>query len=155
AFGLTVSPDGALIDAEGRVSDSLFTLGPPRKGTLWETTAVPEIRVQAQQLAERLLVSLEDKRDERRCEAASPIAGGDATVRRLAVLRLADCEEEEAVPALTKALSDTDRDVRLEAVRVLAEFDGPAVVAALLAAIKDSDDTVRSEAADALAEKCD
>lgn len=155
AFGLTVSPDGALIDAEGRVSDSLFTLGPPRKGTLWETTAVPEIRVQAQQLAERLLVSLEDKRDERRCEAASPIADEDATVRRLAVLRLADCEEEEAVPALTKALSDTDRDVRLEAVRVLAEFDGPAVVAALLAAIKDSDDTVRSEAADALAEKCD
>ncbi|WP_084162174.1 HEAT repeat domain-containing protein [Methylocaldum szegediense] len=155
AFGLAVSPDGALIDAEGRVSDSLFTLGPPRKGTLWETTAVPEIRVQAQQLAERLLASFEGKSDERSSEAASPVARGDAGVRRLAVLRLAECEEEEAVPELTKALSDSDRDVRLEAVRVLAEFDGPPVVASLLVAIEDPDDAVRGAAADALAEKCD
>jgi HEAT repeat protein len=155
AFGLEVSPDGALVDAEGRVSDSLFTLGPPRKGTLWETTAVPEIRVQARQLAERLLTSFEGKGDERRCEVASPVAHGDAGVRRLAVLRLAECEEEEAVPALTEALSDVDRDVRLEAVRVLAEFDGPAVVAALFVAIDDPDDTVRVAAADVLAEKCD
>jgi uncharacterized NAD(P)/FAD-binding protein YdhS len=33
----------------------LFTLGPLRRGELWETTAVPEIRVQAQLLAKRLV----------------------------------------------------------------------------------------------------
>jgi len=42
------------IDA-GRVSDRLFTLGPLRKGELWESTAVPELRVQAERLARRLL----------------------------------------------------------------------------------------------------
>jgi uncharacterized NAD(P)/FAD-binding protein YdhS len=33
----------------------LFTLGPPRRGELFETTAVPEIRVQAELLALRLI----------------------------------------------------------------------------------------------------
>jgi uncharacterized NAD(P)/FAD-binding protein YdhS len=31
-----------------------LVVGPPRKGTLWETTAVPEIRSQAATLAQRL-----------------------------------------------------------------------------------------------------
>jgi len=39
--------NGALIDASGRSSTFLFTLGPPRCGDLFETTAVPEIRTQA------------------------------------------------------------------------------------------------------------
>jgi uncharacterized NAD(P)/FAD-binding protein YdhS len=54
-LGLKVDQGGALTDASGQASDHLFTLGPPQKGTLWETTAVPEIRVQAQKLAARLL----------------------------------------------------------------------------------------------------
>jgi len=33
----------------------MFTLGSPRRGDLWESTAVPELRVQAARLAERLL----------------------------------------------------------------------------------------------------
>jgi hypothetical protein len=32
-------------------SSVFFTLGPPRRGELFETTAVPEIRVQAEALA--------------------------------------------------------------------------------------------------------
>src|SRR5262249_2091098 len=56
--GLDVSEDGAIIDASGRPSDKLFALGPARKGLLWESTAVPEIRGQAQGLAERLAARL-------------------------------------------------------------------------------------------------
>ncbi|MEU1338796.1 FAD/NAD(P)-binding protein [Streptomyces sp. NPDC005827] len=47
--------DGRLLDARGRAALPLFTLGAPRRGELWETTAVPEIRVQAAELAQRLL----------------------------------------------------------------------------------------------------
>jgi len=39
-----------VIAADGSVSEVLYTLGTSRKGQLWETTAVPEIRVQAASL---------------------------------------------------------------------------------------------------------
>lgn len=58
-LGLDVDPDGALIDYRGKSSRSLFTIGPTRKGLLWETTAVPEIRQQAEQLAGHLVEVLE------------------------------------------------------------------------------------------------
>jgi uncharacterized NAD(P)/FAD-binding protein YdhS len=35
----------------------IHTLGTALKGTLWETTAIPEIRTQARDLAERLLAN--------------------------------------------------------------------------------------------------
>lgn len=50
--------DGRLVDALGRTARPLFTLGAPRRGELWETTAVPEIRVQAAALARELLAPL-------------------------------------------------------------------------------------------------
>jgi uncharacterized NAD(P)/FAD-binding protein YdhS len=56
-LGLDVDSSGALLDADGFPSSSVFTLGPPKKGVLWETTAVPEIRVQAARLAATLLKS--------------------------------------------------------------------------------------------------
>ncbi len=43
------------IDATGKISAQLYTLGPPKIGYLWETIAVPEVRKQAQELAEELL----------------------------------------------------------------------------------------------------
>jgi uncharacterized NAD(P)/FAD-binding protein YdhS len=57
SLGLDCDEDGALIDAHGAPSTVLYALGPARKGGLWESTAVPEIRVQASELAE-LLVSV-------------------------------------------------------------------------------------------------
>jgi uncharacterized NAD(P)/FAD-binding protein YdhS len=54
-LGLDATREGALIGPEGRPSSVLSTLGPPLRGVLWETTAVPEIREQAARLAERLL----------------------------------------------------------------------------------------------------
>jgi uncharacterized NAD(P)/FAD-binding protein YdhS len=60
-LGLDVDPGGALIDYRGKPSRSLFTIGPTRKGRLWETTAVPEIRQQAEQLAGHLVDVLEGR----------------------------------------------------------------------------------------------
>jgi uncharacterized NAD(P)/FAD-binding protein YdhS len=54
-LGLSVSESYALLEENGRPSSSLFALGPVIKGSLWETTALPEIRVQARDLAEHLL----------------------------------------------------------------------------------------------------
>ena len=47
--------DFATIDAEGNPSEFLFAIGPLMKGTLWETTAVPELRGQAMRVAQLLL----------------------------------------------------------------------------------------------------
>lgn len=58
-LGLETDSQGRLLQQDGSASSALFTLGPPRKGALWETTAVPEIRQQAQVLARDLLVSIE------------------------------------------------------------------------------------------------
>jgi uncharacterized NAD(P)/FAD-binding protein YdhS len=53
-IGFRTDSSGALIDAAGKTSTTLFTLGPPRRGELFETTAVPEIRTQAEALARHL-----------------------------------------------------------------------------------------------------
>jgi hydroxyacylglutathione hydrolase len=56
-LGLDVTSDGALIDAHGAASNLLYAIGPIRKGSLWETIAVPELRVQVSELS-RLLVTV-------------------------------------------------------------------------------------------------
>lgn len=53
SFGLDATPDGKLKNANGEPSDLLYTLGTALKGILWESTAIPEIRLQAKQLAHR------------------------------------------------------------------------------------------------------
>lgn len=54
-LGLDADEHGAVIDARGRASQRLWLLGPLRKGRLWENTAVPELRIEAQRLASRLV----------------------------------------------------------------------------------------------------
>jgi uncharacterized NAD(P)/FAD-binding protein YdhS len=54
SLGLDVSDDYRLVDRDGRSSDVLFALGPPIRGSLWETTAVPDIRKQCAALAIQL-----------------------------------------------------------------------------------------------------
>jgi uncharacterized NAD(P)/FAD-binding protein YdhS/trehalose-6-phosphate synthase len=53
-LGLMAAPNGALLNYLGQPSTNLFTLGSVKKGMLFETTAVPELRVQARALAEAL-----------------------------------------------------------------------------------------------------
>ncbi|MEH2356632.1 FAD/NAD(P)-binding protein [Nostoc sp.] len=57
-LGLDTDTHGALYAADGNVSTLFYTLGTPRKGDLWETIAVPELRGQAQELSKALLQSL-------------------------------------------------------------------------------------------------
>ncbi len=44
-----------LVNSEGKNHSNLFTLGSNLKGELWESTAVNELRVQAEKLAENIL----------------------------------------------------------------------------------------------------
>ena len=58
ALGLDVAADGAVLDAQGRPSAFLYTVGPLLKGKLWESIAVPELRVQIADLAKQLAMDL-------------------------------------------------------------------------------------------------
>ena len=60
SLGLEAHPSGALKDINGNVSKMLYTLGPPLKGQLWETTAVPEIREQAAKLADEITKNISE-----------------------------------------------------------------------------------------------
>ena len=50
--------DGALVAADGRAQPDLRVLGSLRIGTLWESLAIPELRVQAATVAARLLARI-------------------------------------------------------------------------------------------------
>jgi uncharacterized NAD(P)/FAD-binding protein YdhS len=54
-LGLDVGTGGAILNLLGERVKNLYTLGSPQKGILFETTAVPELRVQARDLASRIL----------------------------------------------------------------------------------------------------
>lgn len=54
-LGLEVAANCAVVDAHGRVSDSLFYIGPWLKANYWEATAVPDLRRYASKLASSLL----------------------------------------------------------------------------------------------------
>ncbi len=58
SLGLEADKQGALLDSNNQISEILYTLGPTLKGQLWETTAVPEIRVQAENLAKKILTKI-------------------------------------------------------------------------------------------------
>jgi len=64
ALGLGVQVDkaGALLDSTGRSSAVLFYTGPLLKARDWECTAVPELRVAASRLADRLAAALPEQR---------------------------------------------------------------------------------------------
>ena len=55
-LGVLANADGQLAHGTG-VWPNLFAIGTLLRGTLWETTAMPEIRQQARSLADRLLAS--------------------------------------------------------------------------------------------------
>jgi uncharacterized NAD(P)/FAD-binding protein YdhS len=69
-LGLEVFPDGALVDAHGTPSNLLYAIGPVRKGSLWETIAVPELRVQVFELSRLLLTP---RTREHTCSKENPL----------------------------------------------------------------------------------
>jgi uncharacterized NAD(P)/FAD-binding protein YdhS len=54
-MGIEVDADFAAVEGDGRRSRFLYALGPLLRGSLWETTAVPELRGQAMRVAQLLL----------------------------------------------------------------------------------------------------
>lgn len=55
-MGLAMDPQtGRACDASGRPHSDVFVVGPLTKGTLWECTAVPDIRADAERVANALL----------------------------------------------------------------------------------------------------
>ncbi len=53
-MGVKADADGRVVDIDGNSPQRIFTLGTALKGSLWESTAIPEIRAQANFLAEHL-----------------------------------------------------------------------------------------------------
>ncbi|KAB0646189.1 HEAT repeat domain-containing protein, partial [Burkholderia diffusa] len=81
------------------------------------------------------------------------VAAPDASVRRIALLELADLEDPDLVPVFVAALRDDPAAVvRGEAARVLATWEQPVVVDTLCHALLDPDDDVRATAAHSLSE---
>jgi uncharacterized NAD(P)/FAD-binding protein YdhS len=76
-LGLDSDEDGRVIAADGRTSSRLSLVGPLRKGRLWENTAVPELRVEAKRMSERLASEAampwqRDRSQPEHAESASP-----------------------------------------------------------------------------------
>jgi len=56
-MGIDTDADtGQVVTASGDLVPNLYAIGPLRRGTLWESTAIPEIRSEARRLAALLLV---------------------------------------------------------------------------------------------------
>ena len=55
AVGIKAMADGTIVKKDGTPSTLLYTLGSLLRGVLWETIAIPEIRMQAKELAALLL----------------------------------------------------------------------------------------------------
>lgn len=96
-LGLGLATDGAgrLQGADGAVQVGLWTLGATRRGELYESTAIPEIRSQAAELAAALLSELTDPATPRRPRdryglalSASPEAAIAYTTALEALLRV-------------------------------------------------------------------
>lgn len=56
--GLDVAVDEALIGRDGTPSDRLYVLGPPTRGRYTEIVAIPDIRLQAADVAKGLIAAL-------------------------------------------------------------------------------------------------
>jgi uncharacterized NAD(P)/FAD-binding protein YdhS len=59
-LGISAHPDnGRIIRPDGKCRANLFVIGNNLKGVLWESTAVPELRLQAKKLADHLVEECE------------------------------------------------------------------------------------------------
>lgn len=53
-MGVSADPDGKVLDKDGKPVKNVYTLGSLLRGVLWETTAVPDIRTQAEHVARQI-----------------------------------------------------------------------------------------------------
>ncbi len=64
-LGINALPNGAVIQRDNSLNLNLFTLGSLLKGILWESAAVPELRVQTKSLAKELIRQLYSSKNEK------------------------------------------------------------------------------------------
>ncbi|CDM60798.1 MULTISPECIES: FAD/NAD(P)-binding protein [Rhizobium] len=57
-YGIDATPEGDLINEEGRVHRNLSAIGHPLRGVAWESSSITEQRTQAVALADRILAKL-------------------------------------------------------------------------------------------------
>ena len=67
-IGIATAADGSVLDAYGVAQPWLLALGSLRIGQLWESTAIPELRVQAEDAARRALGLLAAATDSMACD---------------------------------------------------------------------------------------
>jgi uncharacterized NAD(P)/FAD-binding protein YdhS len=60
-LGIAVDGNGRVIGSHGCAHPALFALGPVTRGTFWEVTAIPDIRVKAKEVAAAILIALQQK----------------------------------------------------------------------------------------------
>jgi uncharacterized NAD(P)/FAD-binding protein YdhS len=53
-IGIDTDPHGAIVARDGKINPHLYTLGSARIGQLWESIAVPELRLQADAVARKI-----------------------------------------------------------------------------------------------------
>jgi len=70
ALGISALSTGEVLRYNQKPAKWLYTIGAPLKGVLWESTAVPEIRIQACNLATRML-ALETSKNDRPVPASA------------------------------------------------------------------------------------
>ncbi|OAH10963.1 FAD/NAD(P)-binding protein [Streptomyces jeddahensis] len=123
-LGFDTSGDGRLVPAAGATAARLWTIGAARRGNLLETTAVPEIRAQAAEVAGSVLKALTGRRAsgptdrygqrlsttpeaaELYDRAAALLSARPETVRE----RRAARRGEDALPSLSAARHSLQRD---------------------------------------------
>jgi uncharacterized NAD(P)/FAD-binding protein YdhS len=54
-ISIDVTSDCAVVARSGEISDRIFAVGPLTRGRFWESTAIPDIRVQCAELTQRIL----------------------------------------------------------------------------------------------------
>lgn len=57
-LGLDVDSDCRLRDTEGQAQDDLYAVGPMTRGAFWDVTSVPDIRIQAAEVADHIARAL-------------------------------------------------------------------------------------------------
>ena len=70
----TVDAECRILGRNGRANDRLFAIGPLSRGAFWEIIAVPDIRVQALELATRLATNANGRSAERSPSGSATVA---------------------------------------------------------------------------------
>ncbi len=140
-LGIATREDGAVLDANG-AAGGLFALGALRRGDLWESTAMPEIRAQAQALATLLNHRLRNGDVPMQCDAYGnvlPTSAEAAAEYNRALSRLLRIQDGVEA-ALERAISIDPQFVQAHAALALLgnewclEGEGKAALAAALVA---------------------